>query len=114
MGLVHLARERFLERLVAVKVLPLDSATDPGGRERFLREARTAAKLSHPSIVPLYTFAEAEGTLLYVMGHISGESLAALLSRDGRLQADRAARILSEIADAITYAPSSGGGDRAI
>src|SRR4051812_21179831 len=108
MGAVYLARERFLERLVAVKVLPHDSATDGSGRERFLREARTAARLSHPSIVPLHTFAEAEGTFLYVMGYVAGESLAALLARQGRLPAERARRVLSEIADALDYAHSMG------
>jgi hypothetical protein len=108
MGAVYLARERFLERLVAVKVLPHESMGDGSGRERFLREARTAARLSHPSIVPLHTFAEAEGTLLYVMGFIAGESLETRLSRDGRLPADQSTRIMSEIADALNYAHSVG------
>ena len=108
MGAVYLARERFLERLVAVKVLPQDAAGDRGGRERFLREAQTAARLSHPSIVPLFTFTEAEGTLLYVMGYVAGESLEARLVREGRLPAEQAARILSEIADALDYAHSMG------
>jgi predicted Ser/Thr protein kinase len=108
MGAVYLARERFLERLVAVKVLPHDAAGDVKGRERFLREAQTAARLSHPSIVPLHTFTEAEGTLLYVMGYVAGESLEAMLAREGRLPAERAARILGEIADALDYAHSMG------
>ena len=108
MGAVYLARERFLQRLVAVKVLPHDTAGDASGRERFLREARTAAGLSHPSIVPLHTFAEAEGTLLYVMGFVAGESLESRLARDGRLPADQATRIMTEIADALNYAHSMG------
>jgi hypothetical protein len=108
MGAVYLARERFLERLVAVKVLPHDSTGDGSGRERFLREARTAARLSHPSIVPLHTFAEAEGTLLYVMGFVAGESLETRLAREGKLPAADATRIMSEIADALHYAHSMG------
>src|SRR5688572_23283632 len=85
MGAVYLARERFLGRLVAVKILPNDSAVDGQARERFLREAQTAARLTHPSIVPLHNFIEAEGTLLYVMGYIEGESLEARLGREGRI-----------------------------
>jgi hypothetical protein len=108
MGAVYLARERFLQRLVAVKVLPHDTASDRDGRERFLREARTAAGLSHPSIVPLHTFAEAEGTLLYVMGYVAGESLESRLSREGRLAPDQATRMMTEIADALAYAHSMG------
>jgi aminoglycoside phosphotransferase (APT) family kinase protein len=108
MGAVYLARERFLERLVAVKVLPHETAGQSTGRQRFLREAQTAARLSHPSIVPLHTFVEAEGTLLYVMGYVEGESLESLLVREGRMTPHRAARILSEIADALHYAHSLG------
>jgi hypothetical protein len=108
MGTVYLARERFLERLVAVKVLPHETTGDGSGRERFLREARTAARLSHPSIVPLHTFSEAGGVLLYVMGYIAGESLEAKLKRDGRLDPAEATRITSEIADALHYAHSMG------
>ncbi len=69
MGAVYLARDRFLDRLVAVKVLPQE-AENADARERFLREARTAAKLTHPSIVPLHTFSQANDTLLYVMGFV--------------------------------------------
>ena len=108
MGAVYLARERLLERLVAVKVLPHEAATEQGGRDRFLREARTAARLSHPHIVPLYSFAEAEGTFLYVMGYVEGESLESRLAREGRIRGDEARRILSEIADALHYAHQQG------
>ena len=59
MGRVYLAHEPFLDRQVAVKVLPAEFADTGDARERFLREARTAARLSHPNIVPLYTFGQA-------------------------------------------------------
>jgi hypothetical protein len=108
MGAVYLARERLLDRLVAVKVLPHDAAADETGRERFLREARTAARLSHPNIVPLHSFAEADGTLLYVMGFVQGESLEARLAREGRIPGDESRRILAEIADALDYAHGQG------
>ena len=80
MGAVYLARERFLDRLVAVKVLLGDGAALPDARERFLREARTAARLTHPNIVPLLSFGEAGDTLFYVMGYVDGESLEMRLS----------------------------------
>lgn len=107
MGAVYLAREPFLERSVAVKVLPAEMASGDM-RERFLREARTAARLSHPNIVPLYTFGQAGELLYYVMGHVDGESLEARLRREGRLPADDIRRIVSELADALQYAHQSG------
>ncbi len=107
MGSVYLAREPFLERDVAVKVLPGDMASGDA-RERFLREARTAARLSHPNIVPLYTFGQAGDVLYYVMGYVDGESLEARIKREGRLPADETRRITSELADALEYAHRSG------
>ncbi|MEO5568461.1 MAG: serine/threonine-protein kinase [Gemmatimonadaceae bacterium] len=107
MGAVYLARDRFLDRLVAVKVLPQE-AENANARERFLREARTAAKLTHPSIVPLHTFSQVNDTLLYVMGFVEGESLESLLRREGRLPSDQAAQIISEIASALDYAHAMG------
>ena len=107
MGTVYLAREPFLDREVAVKVLPGD--VDSGNaRERFLREARTAAKLSHPNIVPLYTFGQVGDLLYYIMGYVDGESLETRLRRDGRLSFDDARRIASELADALEYAHQLG------
>ena len=107
MGAVYLAREPFLEREVAVKVLPSELASGDA-RERFLREARTAARLSHPNIVPLYTFGHAGELLYYVMGYVEGESLEARLKREGRLSPDETRRITSELADALDYAHQSG------
>jgi len=107
MGAVYLACEPFLERNVAVKVLPEGMAAGDA-RERFLREARTAARLSHPNIVPLYTFGQAGDLLYYVMGYVDGESLETRLRREGRLQPDEARRIVSELADALDYAHQGG------
>jgi len=108
MGTVYLAQERLLQRRVAVKVLPSAASTDTEARARFLREARTAARLTHPCIVPLYSFMEAGSSLLYIMGYIEGESLADLLAREGRLQPVAARRIVDSIADALGYAHSQG------
>ncbi|MFL5583134.1 MAG: protein kinase domain-containing protein [Gemmatimonadaceae bacterium] len=113
MGAVYLARDRALERAVAIKVLPPDAAAAGDGLERFKREARTVASLTHPNIVPLYAFGEAArdgGPALgyYVMGYVRGESLAARLARDGRLPADETRRVLAELADALDYAHRQG------
>ena len=67
MGSVYLARESLLERLVAIKVLRKELVHGES-RERFIREARTAAKLTHPHIVPLYSFGQAADTLYYILG----------------------------------------------
>lgn len=108
MGAVYLATEAALEREVAIKVLPPDRGATQESRDRFRREARTAAKLSHPNIVPLYTFGDVEGTLYFVMGYVKGESLAARLKREGRLLIEDARRILIEIAEALDYAHKRG------
>ena len=70
MGAVYLARDEALERLVAVKVLLPEESETEEMRERFRREARTAAKLTHPAIIPLYTFGAAEGMMYFVMGYV--------------------------------------------
>ena len=108
MGAVYLARERFLERLVAVKVMTADAAGAADAKERFRREARTAARLTHPNIVPLFTFGESRGLLFFVMGFVQGESLSDRLRREGALPAGEARRILAELADALDYAHRQG------
>ena len=104
MGAVFLAREQALERLVAIKVLPKASAADEETRQRFRREARTAAGLSHANIVPLHGFGEIEGLLYLVMGFVSGESLRDRLKRDQRLPEQEARRILADVAEALASA----------
>jgi predicted Ser/Thr protein kinase len=108
MGAVYLARELALDRDVAIKVLPPDRVEAADAVERFRREARTAARLSHPNIVPLYTFGEVKGLVYFVMGYVRGESLAAHLGRRGRLAVEEARRILVEVAEALAYAHAQG------
>lgn len=107
MGAVYLARESALDRLVAVKVLPPE-ASDDHSRERFQREARTAAKLTHPNIVPLYSFGETDGMMYFVMGFVQGESLADRMARQGKMPEKESRRILAETADALLYAHTQG------
>jgi DNA-binding transcriptional regulator YhcF (GntR family) len=106
-GTVFLARERLLERLVAIKVLRSEVVT-ADARERFVREARTAAKLMHAHVVPLYSFGQVGDTLYYIMGFVEGESLEAMLRRAGRTDSAETRRILVEVADALDYAHRNG------
>ena len=108
MGAVYLARERSLDRLVAIKILPPETAADADSRERFRREARTAAKLTHPNIVPLHAFGDVDGMLYFVMGYVRGESLNDRMRREGKLAPEQARRILKEVADALDHAHRQG------
>jgi serine/threonine protein kinase len=108
MGAVYLAHELALDRDVAIKVLSPEQAGAPQLRERFRREARTAASLNHPNIVPLYTFGEVNCLMYFVMGYVPGESLAAKLRRDGPLASDEARTLFAELADALAYAHRHG------
>jgi eukaryotic-like serine/threonine-protein kinase len=108
MGVVYLARDVHLDRDVAIKVLPAHLATTPDSRERFLREARTAAGLSHPHIVPIHRVGEAGGFVFFVMTYVEGETLGDRLRERGPLPADEAARVLREVAWALAYAHGRG------
>jgi serine/threonine protein kinase len=108
MGAVYLAHELALDRDVAIKVLPPEQAGAPQLRERFRLEARTAARLNHPNIVPLYTFGEVNGLVYFVMGYVAGESLASRLRRNGPLASDEARTLLAEMADGLAYAHRHG------
>jgi serine/threonine protein kinase len=109
MGVVFNARDERLKRQVAVKVLPPELAFREEIRLRFLREAETAARLSHPHIVPIHSVGEApDGLVYFVMAYVDGESLAAKLKRRGRLPSDEARRIMQETADALGAAHALG------
>jgi serine/threonine-protein kinase len=108
MGIVFLAREVALDRLVAIKVLDPERAVRLDQRERFLREARTGARLGHPHIVPIYSVGEAAGTVYFVMGLVDGESAGARLHRDGPLPAEEVVRIANEIGLALAHAHAMG------
>jgi formylglycine-generating enzyme required for sulfatase activity len=107
MGTVYLATDRALGREVAIKVLP-PSTREYLGADRFQRELRIAARLSHPHIVPLYEAGEADGLLYYVMAYVPGETLADRLRREGALPLAEALRLTSEVGDALQYAHEQG------
>jgi hypothetical protein len=108
MGAVHLARDLQLDRLVAIKELPAEFASDPTLRERFLREVKMAASFSHPNIVPVYAVEEQGQSLAFVMGFVEGESLAERVRRGGPLSSREALRLLLDVAYALAYAHGRG------
>src|SRR5881296_1819549 len=108
MGMVYLAREVRLERPVAVKLLPPAKAAQPAARERFLREARTAARLSHPNIVPIFTVDEVGSFVFFSMAYVHGETLGQRVRGSGPLGVAQAARFLQEVALALDHAHAHG------
>ena len=108
MGIVYLARDRRLKRQVAIKLLPPELAFRSEIKSRFLREAETAAQLSHPNIVPIYTVDEQQQLVFFVMAYVSGDNLAKRLHERGVLTCDDTRRILREVADALAYAHDRG------
>jgi hypothetical protein len=108
MGVVYRARDERLQRRVAIKVLPPELAFQKDIRERFTREAQTAARLSHPHIVPIHTVGDGAGLVYFVMGFVDGESVAGRLKRRGRLPPDEVRRIMAETADALSAAHGVG------
>jgi serine/threonine-protein kinase len=108
MGVVLLARDLSLDRLVALKLLPALLAAQPLLRERFLREARTAAGLSHPHIVPIHAVEEHGGIAFIAMAYVDGETLADRVRRTGPLPPHEVARLLREVAWALAYAHGRG------
>ncbi len=104
MGIVFLAREVALDRMVALKLLPPELATRPEVKERFLREARTAARLSHPNIVAIHTVDEVSGFVFFAMAHVEGETLGKSISDRGPLSNSDARRLLREVSWALGHA----------
>ena len=94
MGIVYLARDVQLDRDVAIKVLPPALARTPESRERFVREARLAAGLSHPHIVPIHRVGEAGGFVFFVMSYVEGETLGERLRTRGPLPPAEASRVI--------------------
>jgi len=109
MGIVYRAVDRRLKRAVAVKVLPPDLAFRADIRTRFLNEAETAAQLTHPNIVPIYSVDERDGLVYFVMAFVEGQTLAQrLTAAGGPLPVEEARRILRDVASALAYAHAHG------
>jgi DNA-binding beta-propeller fold protein YncE/predicted Ser/Thr protein kinase len=108
MGVVYRATQLALERPVALKVIAHELAGQEGFRERFLRESRLAARLDHPSVVPVYDAREEDGELIVAMRLVEGGDLRQLIRREGPLPPARAIGLLGQVADALDAAHAAG------
>ncbi len=104
MGIVYRAKDRRLKRTVAIKLLPPELAFRSEIRMRFLREAETAAQLSHPNIVPIYSVDEKDGLVYFIMGFVEGDNLAKQLFERGPMDPKDVRRVMVEVADALAFA----------
>jgi tRNA A-37 threonylcarbamoyl transferase component Bud32 len=107
MGAVYKARQKELDRIVALKILPPGSGDDAAFGERFAREAKALAKLNHPGIVTIHDFGRADGLYFFVMEFVDGVSLRQLLA-GGRVSPREALAIVPQICDALQYAHDQG------
>jgi tRNA A-37 threonylcarbamoyl transferase component Bud32 len=107
MGAVYKARQPKLDRLVAVKILPPEWGKDPAFSERFAREARALAKLTHPHIVAVHDFGETDGLFYLIMEYVDGANLRHLL-QEGRMKPSEALAVIPQICDALQYAHEEG------
>src|SRR5687767_9665159 len=107
MGTVYLAEDLTLHRKVALKFLSPRAAADPDAAARLLREARAASALDHPHIATVYEVGEADGQPFIAMAHYQGQTLAQRI-QSGPLPSTEAARIVTQIADALETAHAAG------
>ena len=114
MGAVYQARQKKLDRLVALKIIRPEGAADPAFAERFMREARTLARLNHPGIVAIHDFGEVENAVpgdgrqyYFVMEYVDGANLRQLME-NGELNAEQAFAIVPQICDALQFAHDEG------
>ena len=107
MGVVYKARQKRLDRLVALKILSPKIGQDPAFAERFAREARAMAMLSHPHVVAVYDFGQTEGLYYFLMEFVDGVNLRQLLDT-GKLSPEEALAIVPQICEALQYAHDHG------
>jgi DNA-binding NarL/FixJ family response regulator len=108
MGVVYRATDLTLDRPVALKLIEPKLAGDPVFRARFVSECKLAAAIDHPNVVPIFHAGEEHGVLYVTMRYIDGTDLRTLLAEVGRLPAERAVRIVAQVAGALDAAHSHG------
>ncbi|MDA0164191.1 serine/threonine protein kinase [Solirubrobacter ginsenosidimutans] len=108
MGIVYRATQLSLGRPVALKLIAPEHAADAGFRERFQRESRMAAAIDHPNVIPVYEAGEEDGRLYLVMRWVAGTDLHRLLRAEGRVEPQRAAEIVNQVAGALDAAHEAG------
>jgi serine/threonine protein kinase len=107
MGAVYKARQKLLDRVVALKILPPGIGAEPAFAKRFTQEARALAKLNHPGVVTLYEYGQADGLFFFLMEFVDGVSLRHLLEVS-RISPREALAIVPQICDALQYAHDQG------
>ena len=108
MGIVFLARDVQLDRRVAIKLLPPGLSDDQSTRDRFLSEARAAARLTHPNIVPIHLVDDVDGFAFFVMTYVEGMTLGEYVRNNGAMSAEDALPLLRDMAYALDHAHSRG------
>src|SRR4051812_38383250 len=101
MGVVYRAVELELDRVVALKVIAPELLEEPAVRERFLREARTAASIEHPNVIPVYAAGERDGIAYLVMRFVNGNDLRTLMRLDGVPAPEPVAAVIGRLGDAL-------------
>ncbi|MEA2457304.1 MAG: hypothetical protein QOC95_276 [Thermoleophilaceae bacterium] len=108
MGVVYRARQQRPERIVALKVISPELAGDPAFQDRFERESQIAAQIEHPNVIPVYAVGDEAGVLYIAMRFVVGTDLRATLTQEGRLEPQRAAAIVDQVAQALDAAHAHG------
>lgn len=108
MAVVHKAVDEMLERIVAVKILRQDYATDHDFRERFRQEAKAAANLSHPNIVTVHDFGLDEDQVFIVIEYIDGTDLKSLIRKNGRFSVEDTVGLMAQACAGVGYAHRAG------
>jgi serine/threonine protein kinase len=108
MGVVYRATDLSLDRPVALKVLTEELANDPQFRRRFVSESKLAASLDHPNVIPIHAAGEHDGILFIAMRLVPGDDLRTMLRAHGRLEPERAIRLIAQVASALDAAHAHG------
>lgn len=108
MGVVYRATHLALDRTVALKVIAPTLSDDESFRTRFKRESKLAASIRHPNVIPIHHAGEEEGLLFITMDYVAGSDLGALITAQGRLDPERAAGVIAEVASALDAAHELG------